>query len=588
MPLKLVYLSMLCALFSTLYISPALSQQSYEEWLKQDQQEFDDYEAEVTKAYGKYLEEEAAAFNAFIKTAGEKWGKDNVWIPEKTTWVQYREDWEERSSVQFENGIAQIEVIVAENATEEEINKAVANAVESLVLSGSISPIEMMRRKLFPSRYKKETRDQRSKSVASRLHLDNEPCNEQSSNRIQQKPSTQYPAPSPQYPVPSPPPINYRPKGNQMPPPYIVKQGDSLWKIARRFDVSRKKIATINGLDPNSGINIGQELYIPYKTKRTHATTPSMRLPPGGARHSESGAYSQNITKQNMSPKTPPNSQRRDGAPLAGLAGVAKRKQLQPRGVHHPEASPDPRLASNGKDPLLHRQLKMPDGTAVTQNNARKFAEHIATTQKPTSTTVTGGDGKQRRTIKTQFPLVPDHVRIRAERFRPIVTKYADQEGVYAPMVYAIIHSESSFNPRARSGVPAYGLMQLVPRSGARDAYRYVHKKDKLVSGSYLYNPENNIELGVAFLHILDQRYFRRVENPMNRMLCSIAAYNTGAGNVCKAFGAGTSLSRAAPIINRMEPAEVYAKLHRDLPYAETRHYIKKVTDRIPLYKAWK
>jgi membrane-bound lytic murein transglycosylase C len=183
---------------------------------------------------------------------------------------------------------------------------------------------------------------------------------------------------------------------------------------------------------------------------------------------------------------------------------------------------------------------------------------------------------------------VPNHIRIRAERFRPLVTKYAAKEGIYAPLVYAIIHSESSFNPRARSGVPAYGLMQLVPRSGARDAYRYVHKQDKLVSGSFLYKPENNIELGVAFLHILDKRYFRRIENPMNRMLCSIAAYNTGAGNVCKAFGAGTSLTRAAPIINRMEPAEVYSRLRSNLPYAETRNYVKKVSDRVSLYKAWK
>jgi membrane-bound lytic murein transglycosylase C len=130
--------------------------------------------------------------------------------------------------------------------------------------------------------------------------------------------------------------------------------------------------------------------------------------------------------------------------------------------------------------------------------------------------------------------------------------------------------------------------MQLVPRSGARDAYRYLYHQDKLVDGSYLYNPENNIRLGVAFLHILDQRYFRRIQDPMSRMLCSIAAYNTGAGNVCKAFGAGTSLSHAAPIINSMSAQEVYQRLRRNLPYAETRHYIEKVSGRVPLYKDWK
>ena len=230
----------------------------------------------------------------------------------------------------------------------------------------------------------------------------------------------------------------------------------------------------------------------------------------------------------------------------------------------------------------------MPDGTPVTKTNARQFAEKVAAASTAKETEIKGNDGESRRVISAKFPLVPDHVRVRAERFRPLVAEFAGKYGIYAPLVYAIMHSESSFNPRARSGVPAYGLMQLVPRSGARDAYRYVHKKDMLVSGDFLYNPRNNIELGIAYLAILDKRYFKRIDNPMNRMLCSVAAYNTGAGNVCKAFGAGTSLSRAAPVVNRMQSGEVYARLRSDLPYAETRNYIKKVTDRMPLYEAWK
>jgi membrane-bound lytic murein transglycosylase C len=201
--------------------------------------------------------------------------------------------------------------------------------------------------------------------------------------------------------------------------------------------------------------------------------------------------------------------------------------------------------------------------------------------------TVTGSDNVQREVVRVSFPLAPDHLRVRAERFRPYVDRYAKEYGVYPPLVYAIIHSESSFNPRARSGVPAFGLMQLVPRSGARDAYLLVYKKDRMVSDTYLYNPERNIELGTAYLHILQDRYFRRVESPMNRMLCAIAGYNTGAGNVCKAFGAGASLTRAAPVINGMTPEQVYNQLRTQLPYEETRKYIVKVNDRLPLYREW-
>jgi soluble lytic murein transglycosylase-like protein len=462
--------------FAFLITSPTLAQQTFEEWLRQDQAELAEYNAEVTAAYDKFVKEEAEAFAAFIETAGNTWGKGNVWVPEQKMWVQYREDFEERSSVNFGDGRARIQVVVPDNAGTELIAEAIANAVETLVLSGSLDPIEMMRRRLFGRR---------------------------SSAAPQAKPT--------------PPPRTFV---------YTVEKGDSIWKVSRKFGISRDALARANDIDPNGWLKIGQRLTIPGK---------------------------------------------------AGNASPAK----------VPAARRDPRLAAKGTQPLLTRQVRLADGTPVTPDNASDFARHVAAS--PSSDKrITGSDGRSRRVVSAQFDLVPDHVRIRAERFRPMVTEYAAKYGVYPPLVYAIMHSESSFNPRARSHVPAFGLMQLVPRSGARDAYRYVYKHDKLVSGSYLFNPRNNIELGTAFLYILDQRYFQRVENPTNRMLCSIAAYNTGAGNVCKAFGGTTSLSRATPVINTMQPAEVYARLRSDLPYEETRKYIKKVNDRIPMYKAWR
>jgi len=469
---------------------PVLAQERFEEWLKQDQADFAAYNAEVTAAYDKFLKEEAAAFEAFMKAAGETWGSGNVWVPAKTEWVQYREDFEERSNVDFEHGVARIQVVVPEDATATVITDAVADAIETLVLSGSIDPIQMMRRKLFPQARKRT--DTRSPAQTSAKKSQSQPFR------------------------------------------YTVQKGDSLWKVSRDFKVSREAIARANGISPDDWLKIGQVLTIPGRT--APATASPARAP-------------------------------------------APKPAAKPR---------DLRLADKGTTPLLDRQVTMPNGTPVTKANARRFAEQVATASTAKETQIKGNDGEARRVISAKFPLVPDHVRVRAERFRPLVTEFARENGLYAPLVYAIMHSESSFNPRARSGVPAYGLMQLVPRSGARDAYRYVHKKDKLVSGDYLYNPRNNIELGTAYLAILDKRYFKRIENPMNRMLCSIAAYNTGAGNVCKAFGAGTSLSRAAPVVNRMQSAEVYARLRSDLPYAETRNYIKKVTDRMPLYEAWK
>ena len=61
----------------------------------------------------------------------------------------------------------------------------------------------------------------------------------------------------------------------------------------------------------------------------------------------------------------------------------------------------------------------------------------------------------------------------------------------------------------ARSHIPAYGLMQIVPKTAGIDAYQYLYNKKRLLSSSYLYNSENNIEIGSAYLHILYYKYLK-------------------------------------------------------------------------------
>jgi len=173
----------------------------------------------------------------------------------------------------------------------------------------------------------------------------------------------------------------------------------------------------------------------------------------------------------------------------------------------------------------------------------------------------------------------------KAKSYSQDVKRYAKQYKVEPALIYAIMHSESSFNPRAKSHIPAYGLMQIVPRSAGIDAYFMVYKKKRLLSSSYLFNSRNNIELGSAYLHILNYRYLKRVKNPVSRLYCVISAYNTGAGNVAKTFVGSYSVKEASKIINRMSPQQVYNKLIRSLPYEETRRYLKKVSKRYSIYK---
>ncbi len=159
------------------------------------------------------------------------------------------------------------------------------------------------------------------------------------------------------------------------------------------------------------------------------------------------------------------------------------------------------------------------------------------------------------------------------------------KQAIPIELTFAIMHTESYFNPRARSPIPAFGLMQIVPKSAGIDAYFYLYKRKKLVSSSYLYNSTNNIKMGTAYLHILYYRYLRKIKNPQSRLYCTIAAYNTGAGNIAYAFTKHYSMGKAAPLINKLTPQEVYAKLQKDLRYDEPKMYLKNVNKRMKLYQ---
>jgi len=158
------------------------------------------------------------------------------------------------------------------------------------------------------------------------------------------------------------------------------------------------------------------------------------------------------------------------------------------------------------------------------------------------------------------------------------------REQIPLSLIFAIIHSESSFNPMARSYVPAYGLMQIVPKTAGIDAYYYLYNEKKLVGSTYLYNAHNNIKMGSAYLHILYYKYLRHIKDPKSRLYCTIAAYNTGAGNVARAFVKSNNTYQAAQIINKLSPKEVYTKLLKNLRYEEPKKYLKNVTQRMETY----
>jgi membrane-bound lytic murein transglycosylase C len=156
---------------------------------------------------------------------------------------------------------------------------------------------------------------------------------------------------------------------------------------------------------------------------------------------------------------------------------------------------------------------------------------------------VSGADYSQKPSDKTgqtvysmTVKLPNDIYQKGADDVKPHVLTYSKQFNLNPALVMAVIYTESRFNPMAKSYVPAYGLMQIVPQSAGMDATEFIEGTKRVLAPSYLYNPENNVKIGTAYFYLLYYKYFKGVTDDTSRLYCSIAAYNTGAGNVAYSF----------------------------------------------------
>jgi membrane-bound lytic murein transglycosylase C len=228
------------------------------------------------------------------------------------------------------------------------------------------------------------------------------------------------------------------------------------------------------------------------------------------------------------------------------------------------------------RPPYLLGLVVDPRGNPVrTPAEAEAFADHLLRDRAATREVEL--EAGRKSALFVRIAMVANFSSKQAEKYRSAVTRFALQYKVSPTLVFAIIKTESNFNPFAVSPAPAYGMMQLVPTSGGREANRRARGVDEAPSPQSLFDADHNIELGSAYLAVLGQDQLERVANPVAREYCVIAAYNTGPGNVLKSF----SRDRVAAFnaINSLQPPGVFERLRAQLPYEETRQYLVKVVN---------
>lgn len=134
------------------------------------------------------------------------------------------------------------------------------------------------------------------------------------------------------------------------------------------------------------------------------------------------------------------------------------------------------------------------------------------------------------------------------------VEKYAAESGIDKYYIYAVIKTESGFDPQAESEVGARGLMQVMEDSYEWVKYRMGYENDG-TDYDDMYDPETNIRYGTYLLKLLMDEYGRKDT--------AAAAYHTGRGNVNK-WLRDSSCSRDGIVLDNM-------------PSSATSHYVHKV-----------
>jgi soluble lytic murein transglycosylase len=171
------------------------------------------------------------------------------------------------------------------------------------------------------------------------------------------------------------------------------------------------------------------------------------------------------------------------------------------------------------------------------------------------------GEYKYLISLAARFPFmeIVHHLRY-PYAYRDIVETVSHQHDIDPLLVLSVMREESTFDPGAKSTAGALGLMQLMPETAFR-LNQNLHLK--ITNASHVWNIKNNIHIGAFYLSILVKEF--------GSYAYALAAYNAGEERVKKWIQKGNYKS--------------IDEFIEDIPYSETRDYVKRVMTTLFEYK---
>ncbi|MBS6032820.1 MULTISPECIES: membrane-bound lytic murein transglycosylase EmtA [Pantoea] len=177
---------------------------------------------------------------------------------------------------------------------------------------------------------------------------------------------------------------------------------------------------------------------------------------------------------------------------------------------------------------------------------------------------------KQRNTPLTQAP--PSSVN---DAWSMFTEDAASHYGVDEKLISAIISVESGGNPGVVSRSNAVGLMQIKASTAGREVYRTLGRRGQ-PSNAELRDPAKNIDIGTAYIRILQDSALSGIRDPLTLRYATIVSYANGAGALLRTFS--RDRDRAIAMINAMSPDEFYQHVQNKHPAAQAPRYLWKVT----------